>query len=382
MILLSIGTERRIFDIESEAHSRIFSYSKLFDEMYVIVFNTKKNLNINFNQKKFGEKLFVYPTNSINRWFYVLDAIKIGLRIIKEKKLNKNNSYITAQDPFETGLVGWFLSFRSKIKLNIQIHTDIFSSYFKKGHILNLLRIPISNFVIPKADSIRVVSESIKNLIIKKFNVDKNKITILPIVVDEQKIINSEITTDLHKKYSQFDFIFLIISRLEKEKNIPTIIESFKEALKQNPKTGLIIIGDGNCKKLLEEFVKKHNLQKNIIFEGWSNNIHTYLKTADAFVSSSFYEGYGMVFIEAVLCNCPIISSNVGIIKEGFKDEENAMICNADDKECFSKKMTKIVNNNILRNKLIKNATKVLENNNIILNSDKYLVNYKKLFEL
>ncbi|MBU4057747.1 hypothetical protein KJ828_02190, partial [Patescibacteria group bacterium] len=187
--ILSISTERRIFDRESEVHSRAFSYSELFDELHIIVFNTKKNLKIDTEKNQYGEKLFVYPTNSINRWFYIFDAIKTGQEIIKGKKLNKDNSYITTQDPFETGLTGWFLSLKSKIKLNVQIHTDIFSPYFKKGHILNLLRISISNFIIPKADSIRVVSRSIKDSVINKFNVDKNKITILPIIVNKEKII-------------------------------------------------------------------------------------------------------------------------------------------------------------------------------------------------
>lgn len=382
MILISIGTERRIFDENSEVYFRILSYSKLFDEMHVIIFNTTKNLDVSTNVKKIGEKLFVYPTNSLNRWFYVFDGIKIGLKIMKEKQLNRNNSYITAQDPFETSLVGWFLSLKSKIKLNVQIHTDIFSPYFKKGHILNLLRIPISNFIIPRADSIRVVSKSLKNLITKTFKISQSKIVVLPIVVDKEQIINSDIKIDLHKKYSQFNFIFLLISRLEKEKNIPVIIESFMEVLKQNSKAGLIVIGDGNWKKILEKLIEKHNLQKSVIFEGWQNDINTYLKTTDTFVSSSFYEGYGMVFIQAVLCNCPIISSNVGIIKDEFKDGENAMICDSSDYRCFSSKMIKVMNDSVLRSKLIKNATETLKRDNITLNLNKYLINYKKLFEL
>lgn len=382
MEILSISTERRIFDKESEVHSHAFSYSELFDELHIIVFNTKKNLKIDTEKNQYGEKLFVYPTNSLSRWFYIFDAIKIGKKIIKEKQLNRNNSYITAQDPFETGLVGWFLSLKSKVKLNIQIHTDIFSPYFKKGHILNILRIFISKFVIPKADSIRVVSKSIKDSVINKFNVDKNKITILPIIVDKEKIINSEIVEDLRKKYPQFNFIFLLISRLEKEKNILTIIKSFANVVKNNPRAGLIILGDGNWRNILEKLVRSHKLGVNVIFEGWKNDANSYLKTADALVSASFYEGYGMIFIEAVLCGCPIISSNVGIIKEEFKNWENALICGATDEKCFLIAMTKLITDTNLKSKIIENAKKILNEENIILDKEKYLKKYKEQYYL
>lgn len=381
--ILSISTERRIFDKESEVHSRAFSYSELFDELHIVVFNTRKNLKIDTEKNQYGEKLFVYPTNSINRWFYVFDAIKTGQKIIKEKKLNRDNSYITTQDPFETGLTGWFLSLKSKIELNIQIHTDIFSPYFKKGHLLNIFRISISNFIIPKADSIRVVSRNIKDSVINKFNVDKNKITILPIIVDKEKIINSEINEDLRKKYSQFDFIFLVISRLEKEKNIPIAIESFKEVVKQNPRAGLIIVGDGNWKNILKKLVRNYKLENNIIFEGWKNSVNSYLKTADVLVSASFYEGYGMIFIEAVLCGCPIISSNVGIVKDKFTDGEDAVICDSEDKECFLRAMVKFIEDPNLGRELVQNAKHLVENSeNIILDKKEYLERYKKQFEL
>ena len=199
--------------------------------------------------------------------------------------------------------------------MEIQIHTDIGSPYFQNFNFLNKIRTFISKYTLTRANTLRVVSQRIKDYV-KKY-IDESKIEIRPIEVNIDGIKNSQIIleADLHKKYPQFEKIILMVSRLEKEKNIEMAIKAFSIILKKMPKTGLIIVGNGKEKDNLMKISEK----MPIIFEDWQNNqeiLASYYKTCDLFLNTSWYEGYGMTLKEAGIAGCKIVSTDVGIARE------------------------------------------------------------------
>src|SRR3989344_4301434 len=309
MKILMISTDRKILEENSVVRQRVIQYGSLVEELRVIVFNLKKEINskslqftVDSLQKSQipNTNVFLYPTNSRNRWFYIFDAIRIGRKIIKNYKLkiknssNKNEILVTCQDPFETGLVGWCIARKTGAKLQMQIHTDFLSKYFIKESCLNRIRVCIAKFVNQKADGIRVVSERIKNSLSSIDYKLSTKAIVLPIFVDIKNYENKIPAFDLHKKYPQFDFIILMTCRLEKEKNIPLAIDVMREIVKNNHKVGLVIVGDGSLLKSLELKTKNLKLETNIVFEGWQKDLFSYYKTANLYLSFSDYEGYGM----------------------------------------------------------------------------------------
>ena len=82
------------------------------------------------------------------------------------------------------------------------------------------------------------------------------------------------------------------------------IVENKKINLK------LYIIGKGKNFNLLQDFVNKNNLKKNIILFGYKANAEQYIKYFDLFVLSSRYEGLPNTLIEAQFSKVPIISSD------------------------------------------------------------------------
>ncbi len=306
MEILSISRDKRFFEDNSDVLKRHIGYANNLDRLDIIVFTLK---NSNFRDKKISSKFWVYPTNSFCRWLYLIDATRIGRRLIKP-------DLITAQDPFECGLVAWLLSRFFGSELELQVHTDIGSRYFRKESFINKLRFLIAKILLPKASKIRVVNNRIKDFINLKFNIENNKINVRPIFIDTENIRKSEIKTDLRKKYPQYEKIILMASRLSKEKNISLAILAFKEVIKNQNNTGLIIVGSGPEEYKLKSLVKKMNLESNIKFEPWTDDLVSYYKTTDLFLVTSFYEGYGMTIAEAKAANCPVISSDVGSARD------------------------------------------------------------------
>jgi glycosyltransferase involved in cell wall biosynthesis len=357
MKILSIGTDRDLFVKNSEVRQRMIEYGNLVNEFYIIVFS-RRNGNLAYNRdRKYVlsfENVRVYPTNSRNRWFYIMDAVRIGKKIIQHSTFNIQHSLITAQDPFECGLAGWLLKRKFKIPLQLQIHTDFLSPYFRKESLLNYLRVLIAKFLIPRANCIRVVSQRVKKSLLQVTGY-RLQVVVLPIFVDSEKVKNAPVRTDLHKKYPQFDFIILMAGRLTKEKNIEMAINAMSDIVGQYPKTGLIIVGSGPEREALKLQVTSYKLQDNIKIEPWTDDLISYYKTADLFLLASNYEGYGRTLVEASAAGCNIISSDVGIADE-ILDQEN--IFKPGNKTGLQEKIINAINNQIKPPKPLKLVTK------------------------
>ena len=136
-----------------------------------------------------------------------------------------------------------------------------------------------------------------------------------PVEVDLEKIKQTPITVDLHQKYPQFKKIILMASRLEPEKQIDLAIKNLIKLLISD-NIGLIIVGAGSEEGRLKSLTEELGLSNYVKFDGWQENLATYYKTADLFLSTSLYEGYGLTLVEAKSCGLPIVSTDVGVARE------------------------------------------------------------------
>src|SRR3989344_3744713 len=292
MKVLSIGSDRNLFVDGSAAQKRIKEYGKLFNELHIIVFSKQKS-QITNHKSQIADNIWVYPTNSRNKLFYLLDAYRIGKNLIGNWKLEIGNCAVSAQDPFEAGLVGWLLKRKYKLPLQLQIHTDIFNPYFYRESLKNKLRVWLAKFLLPLSDGIRVVSERIKQSLITQLPNYRLPIIVLPIFVDIKKIQSAKIKMDLRQKYPDYDFRILMASRLTKEKNIGLAIEAMTEVAIKYPKALLVVVGEGSEAEKLKVKSEKLKVADNVKFEPWTDDLASYYKTADIFLLTSNYEGYG-----------------------------------------------------------------------------------------
>lgn len=363
MKVLSISTDRKVFEKGSAVRSRLLEYGKLVEELHVIVFAKKK---FGFSDEKISPNIFLYPTNSLSSYLHIPSAI---LRALKLKQRGFLVDVVTTQDPFETGVAGYIIARAFKARLHFQIHTDFMSPYFSSESLLNRARVVFAKFLIPRADAVRVVSLRIQKSIerIVSYGVS---ITVLPILVEAKKIIESP-ENNLRKKYPQFDKILLVASRLTREKNIDMAIEAMRTIIQKYPKVGLVIVGEGPKFLHMKNLTQKYSLSSNVMFEGWQLDLTPYYKSADAFLLTSNYEGYGMTVVEAMSASCPVIMTDVGCAGEVVKDHENGLIVPVGDTLAFTQAIIGIISGNV-------EIRPVLEN---FQTKEEYLFAYKKSWE-
>lgn len=103
----------------------------------------------------------------------------------------------------------------------------------------------------------------------------------------------------------------LCVARLDKEqKGLDLLIDAFELVVKKNDDWNLIIVGEGKDEDVLKQQIKEKNLEDRISIKPHQINITDYYLDASIFVSSSRWEGFGLVITEAMECGLPVIAFN------------------------------------------------------------------------
>ncbi len=374
MKILMLSIDSKIFDEDSPVYQKMKDYGKLVDELHVVVY-TKARAGIGeieLAKTQLSSNVFAYPTNTKKRPMYFIDAYRICAKILKKKR---REFKITSQEAM-TNMLAVVLKVRFSLPLQIQIHTDFMSPYFKEESLKNRLRYFGYFLGVKYANRIRVVSKRIKSSLVDKYNIPITKIDVLPVYTNIKKLSTRRqgLRVDLKEKYPQFDFIVLMASRIEVEKNISLAIKSFENVVKKYPRSGLVIVGSGGKKKELKTEVFKAGLEENVIFEDWSNDLISYYKTADLFLLSSNYEGYGLTLIEAAVVGCPILTTDVGLVGD-IINKNNALVCDVGDLRCVSRSMLNAIENKSMLRLLSSGANKAVAEYS--KTSGRYMDDYK-----
>jgi glycosyltransferase involved in cell wall biosynthesis len=376
MNVISISTDRKIFEEESSVRARMVEYGRRFDELHIVIFTRRSK---QYSREQISPNVWIYPTQSLSKFFYNRNALAVARKIIHWRTLNKHNTVVTTQDPFETGRVGRRLHHSYGFGLQVQVHTDFLSPYFGQFSLLNKIRIRMAKRVLPLAAEIRVVSGHIKRSLVEQLHIPESKIDILPIYTETSHTVS---TAPVYSKeaHQRFTFTILMVGRLAPEKNIGFAIDVMSEVVRKYPKAGLVIVGDGSEKANIQKKIKKLHMEQHVELIPWQNNLEAYYKQAHVFLHTSYYEGYGLVLVEAALHRLPIITSDVGIAGDILQNNKNAMICPVNDRRAFIEKLFHLIEDNSLRMKL---ATQVAEDIVRALPSSKesYLTHYQVLTE-
>jgi len=135
------------------------------------------------------------------------------------------------------------------------------------------------------------------------------KVETLQNFYDFPKIIR-ESKLKIKKKIKFKENIILNVGRLEDQKNQILLIKAFRIILEKKQNINLLIVGSGSKKNILLDFINSNNLSKNIqIISGVKNSL-PYFKRSKIFLSTSRYEGFPNVIVEALALNLPVISTH------------------------------------------------------------------------
>ena len=250
---------------------------------------------IKFYKKNFFKYL---PKNGFlrSRFSYLTIAILSIIPLIKF--LNKNKDEILIIHLIIT------LPLLLKFIFNLKIKTILRISGFPK---LNILRKNIwksSNKILeyitcPTKDLLEQIKEA------KIFN--NKKVLFLPDAIININTMNRKVNKNNEVVGTK---TILAAGRLTKQKNFLYLLHEFEKFLKIKKDYKLIILGEGEKKSEIQNYIKKNNISDHVYLKGYVKNVFSYMKNSDLFVLSSLWEDPGFVIIEAAFSNLFVISSN------------------------------------------------------------------------
>lgn len=104
--------------------------------------------------------------------------------------------------------------------------------------------------------------------------------------------------------------ILLAIGRLINLKRFDLLIKAHKLLIDEGVENILLILGEGNRRKELQDLIDYLNLNDSVKLLGFKRNPYPYIKECDIFVISSDYEGFSLVTAEAMVLGKSIVSTN------------------------------------------------------------------------
>lgn len=349
MKVISLGLDKKILEPHSAVAQRTLVLAQKLDKYLVVVPAKEQKIELSGQLSVWG----IAGANKVASLFNIYKSLN---SLLQKEKFD----LLTVQDSGFLGFLGLVLAKKFRLKYEVQIHG------FEKN---NILRDYLAKQCLENADLVRVVSERLKKKIKEKYRLFIGKIYVAPVVVDNNKLINSS-TIDLHKVYPDH-FIFLTVGRLVPVKNIALQLRALKK-ISNKEKVKLIIVGDGIEKDRLKKLVNDLDIRDQVIFYGWQEKIGDLYHSADCLLLTSHSEGYGLVVAEASNCGLPVIMTDVGCAHEVIKDGINGLVIPVADEEALLEAMNKIqqvdflqsVKNNISKQSKINNQ----ETFEIILN--------------
>ena len=242
----------------------------------------------------------------------------------------------------------YFLESLGNKPLVITIHDmiyELFPEFFSLKDRTTLIKKELAL----RADKIIVISEQTKKDLLKFVDVKEEKIAVIyqACSLDENVIKNSHF-----KKLEGTKNYLLFVGNRTIYKNFYFMLASIAETLKKNPDLDLVCFGAPLNKKE-RSFISNLGLEKKVkIVSGCDNDLIGLYKNALAFISPSYYEGFGVTILEAFACGCPVLAANTSVTPEAagnaalyFDPKDNISIKNA---------VEEIISNSNLRAELIK----------------------------
>jgi glycosyltransferase involved in cell wall biosynthesis len=263
--------------------------------------------------------------------FYFLGIFKTVKSILRSFSFDVILAYFAYPDGFAALLLARLLRKPLVIKV---LGSDI--NVYTKSRIRRFLTV----FTLRRAERIIAVTEDLKEKI-TKLGIPESKITVIYNGVDSNRFkpldrneCRQKLNLPLDRK------ILLFIGAFRKVKGVDYLVEAYRK-LNDNAASDdlfLVLIGDGDLKEKIEDYIRKFNLQSKVRLAGIRphNEIPLWINACDTLCLPSINEGCSNIALESLACGKPVVATNVGGTPEIITSENYGVLVNARDVKSLS----------------------------------------------
>ena len=282
--------------------------------------------------KAFNIRHKSYSNGIINLLNYLHKQLLISYRIIKDIRQVDTWIFFFNSETMVLPLITLKLSGK-KVILSLPSSTEKIHSYTNQSQFFVLKALSKISHIL--ADTIVVYSPSL----IAEWNLSpyRHKIRIA-----HEHIINFN---EFKQKIGDRKNLIGYVGRLDGEKGIMNLVGAMPAIVSHDPDVELLIIGDGNLKESVRDFIVENHLEHFVKLAGWvrHDELPAYLNSMKLLVIPSYTEGLPNTMLEAMACGTPVLANRVGSIPDFITDGQNGFIMKDNSFNGITQSITQIL---------------------------------------
>lgn len=209
------------------------------------------------------------------------------------------------------------------------------------------------SLIMKKADALIAVSENTRDDIISFFPEYRSKVFVARHGVDKDF---RSIATPVETKFARF---FLFVGARNSYKNFNVVVQALSLLDETLAGVGLVVAGEAFSASELAYLSDQGCLERVENIVPTDESLMWLYQNAMLFVYPSFYEGFGLPLLEAMVSGCPVVASNVPVFKEVCQDA--AVYFDPHDANQLALAIEGLSSDELMRKKLLKNGYRRLE---------------------
>ncbi len=264
----------------------------------------------------------------------------------------------------KAGAIGRYAAYKEGVPVIVHtFHGHVFHSYF--GKVKTFIYKVVERYLAKKTNAIVAISATQKNELVNKYRiVNSEKVHVIPLGFDlkkfqENKEVKRQIFRTKHQVNSD-ELAIGIIGRLTSIKNHNGFLQAVQVAASKTTKNLVVfIVGDGELRSELENqavLICESIPNLRIIFTSWIKEIDSVLPALDLVALSSWNEGTPVSLIEAQAAGVPVISTNVGGVKDIVIENETGIIVDSFEVQNYALGLLDLIENEEKRKKMSQNG--------------------------
>jgi N-acetyl-alpha-D-glucosaminyl L-malate synthase BshA len=201
--------------------------------------------------------------------------------------------------------------------------------------------LPITRFSIEESDGVTAISEYLRQVTLREFNIHR-PVEVIP------NFVNCDVFRPASNGSRRAEFapngekVLVHLSNFRPVKRVPDVVEIFSLVRREIP-AKLLMVGDGPDRTIAEWMVREKKIGSDVIFLGKQNQVQDLLNCADVMLLPSDLESFGLAALEAMACGVPAVCSRVGGLAEVLRDGVEGFLVEARDVQTMAARTLEII---------------------------------------
>ncbi|KHF39601.1 glycosyltransferase family 4 protein [Halalkalibacter okhensis] len=244
---------------------------------------------------------------------------------------NENISIMHTHGP-RANLLGFFIKKRVRCLWVTTVHSDPRDDFINGG-IKGKLFTKLNLTILKKLDFYFAVSNRFKDMLVE-FGIDGNKIkAIYNGISFDEPVSNKLDRASIGVEDS--DFVIAMVARLHPIKGHTEVLRVVKKLVDQKVPVKLLLIGDGPYKDEVVKKIQEHDLSDSVKLLGFQKDVHAFFQVSNVKLLASYSESFPLVILEAARAKTPVISTDVGGVKDLISDSSLGWVVPVKDEEAL-----------------------------------------------